>query len=112
MFPASSAGAGLFILRLSAVGSILGCAYAQSCFGSAGWAEVAIGALVSLIGIGFLTPVACGAGVLLEFFYLLHSHGVNEWYVALALMTTLSLALLGPGAFSLDARFFGRRRVI
>jgi hypothetical protein len=112
MFPGSSAGAGLFILRLSAVGSILGCAYAQSGFGSAGWAELAIGALVSLIGVGFLTPVASGVGLLLELFYLLHSRGINALHVALALLITLSLALLGPGAFSLDARFFGRRRVI
>jgi hypothetical protein len=112
MFPGSSAGWGLFILRVSTVGSIFGCACAQGRFGSAGWGEVAIGALVSLIGIGFLTPVACGVGVLLEFSYLLHSHGVNAWLVALALLTTLALALLGPGAFSLDARFFGRRRVI
>jgi uncharacterized membrane protein YphA (DoxX/SURF4 family) len=112
MFPGGSAGSGLIILRMSAVGSILGCACAQGHFGSAGWAEFAIGALVSLVGIGFLTPVACGVGVLLEFSYLLYSHGVNAWNVALALFTTLSLALLGPGAFSLDARFFGRRRVI
>jgi uncharacterized membrane protein YphA (DoxX/SURF4 family) len=112
MFPGSLAGVGLLILRMSVIGSILGCAYGQSYFGSAGWAEVAIGAVVLLIGIGILTPVTCGVGAIVELLSVFHSHSTGAWHVIPALLATLSLCLLGPGAFSLDARFFGRRRVI
>jgi uncharacterized membrane protein YphA (DoxX/SURF4 family) len=113
MFPGSLAGVGLLILRMAVIGSILECAYAQRhFFGSVGWAEVAIGAVVLLIGIGILTPVTCGVGVIIELLYAFHSHSAGAWHVIPALLATLSLCLLGPGAFSLDARFFGRRRVI
>jgi hypothetical protein len=112
MFPGSVAGVGLLILRMAVIGSILGCAYAQSYFASVGWAEVAIGAVVLLIGIGILTPLTCGVGAIIELLYVFHSQSAGAWHVMPALLAALSLCLLGPGAFSLDARFFGRRRVI
>lgn len=112
MFPGHSAGAALLILRLCTVGSIGACTYIHGYFASAPWAETAIGALIAAILIGLLTPIACGLGVLLELFYLIHSHGTDAGHVIAALLVTLALGILGPGAFSLDARLFGRRRLI
>jgi uncharacterized membrane protein YphA (DoxX/SURF4 family) len=113
MFPGSSAGAALLVLRMCTVGSIGTCAYVHGRFASGGWTEVTIGALIVLIGIGFVTPIACCVAVLLELFYLIQSHGTTDtWHVVNTLLVTLSLGMLGPGAFSLDARLFGRRRVI
>ncbi len=111
MFPAGLAGAALLILRMCTAGSIGTCAYAHGRFAS-GWIAVAIISLIVLIGVGFLTPIACGLAVLLELYCLIYSQGTDAWHVVNTLLVTLSLGLLGPGAFSLDARLFGRRRLI
>lgn len=84
--------------------------------GAAGVAAVASGALLS---IGFLTPVA---GTLVGFGTL----GMAlAWFPAatpnlfdaklpsvLAVAMSAAIVFLGPGAFSIDARLFGRREII
>ncbi len=73
----------------------------------------------ALLLIGFLTPAAC-------FLVGLGSAGVAfSWFPAFApnlfgtklstlfmIIIAAAIVLLGPGAFSLDARLFGRREVI
>jgi uncharacterized membrane protein YphA (DoxX/SURF4 family) len=68
---------------------------------------------------GFLTPVA-GAGATIGYLAIgvcglvateAHRHGDALLALHLAVMS-LALVLLGPGAFSLDARLFGRREII
>lgn len=69
--------------------------------------------------IGFFTPVA-GAATTLAYgvmgaSLLLHSGAVmrDSAFTALDLAAiSIALVLLGPGAFSLDARIFGRREII
>ena len=64
---------------------------------------------------GLITPVAC---IILIICYvgrgLEHSLPCQPTGAALTQMIigTVSIALLGPGAFSLDARLFGRREII
>jgi uncharacterized membrane protein YphA (DoxX/SURF4 family) len=38
--------------------------------------------------------------------------GANAAWLGVSLVNTLALALLGPGAYSLDARRFGRRLLL
>lgn len=61
---------------------------------------------------GFLTPLA--AFVALASTALLWAKsGVGDvGFVAIASIDALALALLGPGAYSIDARWFGRRVVV
>jgi uncharacterized membrane protein YphA (DoxX/SURF4 family) len=73
----------------------------------------------ALLTVGFLTPFAAlvvaleGAGVALS---LLPSCSPNLFDANLAAVFAgviwLAILLLGPGAFSIDARMFGRREVI
>ena len=82
-----------------------------------------IGSLEILVGaallIGFLTPIA-GASASLgnlgtAFTWSLTSGGnAHDKTFAALYLTVISIAitLLGPGAFSLDARLFGRREII
>lgn len=69
--------------------------------------------------IGFLTPVT---GLIATLAYLIYGvesflatgaerHASASASLYLAVMS-LTLVLLGPGAFSLDARLFGRREII
>jgi putative oxidoreductase len=73
---------------------------------------------VSLL-LGFLTPMAsalamlCSCAAFLQWIPVdaLSSPQVKPAAALLAFMA-LSLALLGPGAFSIDSRLFGRREIV
>jgi len=81
-----------------------------------------VGALVIVIGallvIGFLTPIASIAAALasIYFDFTAISKASNPLNIGLgivdAVIVTVALAILGAGAFSLDAYLFGRREII
>jgi len=112
MFPGGSAGIALLILRFCAGGSLLMCALDHGQFPSAGWTTLGIGVILLLIGVGILTPIACTVSAVIEAFYELSSYGINQWQAIFALLVTIALGMLGPGAFSIDARLFGRRLIV
>ncbi len=112
MFPGGMAGLGLIILRICAVSSLLTIAFSRGSLAFASWAGVGLGLLALLMAVGALTPAACAVGALVETSYLLHRQGIDTRYVVFALLAIASLGLLGPGAFSIDAMFFGRRLII
>jgi uncharacterized membrane protein YphA (DoxX/SURF4 family) len=80
---------------------------------------VAIVAVGALLLIGYLTPVA---GVLAALFCVSSAFSwlpvlspelfKDKLSAALGAIIVASLVCLGPGAFSLDARLFGRREII
>ncbi len=117
-------GFGLILLRLAVAFSAIG----QGLFGLTAFSESALSVwgtalLAVVVGlmvlIGFLTPVAgvaatigyavTGISMLLTGEADRHVQGLTA--LDLAVMS-LALVLLGPGAFSLDARLFGRREII
>lgn len=112
MFPQGGPGFALLLLRISVAATFLmnlanppGVAFRYLLFACAG--------LIALsLSIGFLTPflavIACASGVAN---LLIGSHAGNLISVFLILDAT-ALALLGPGAYSLDARLFGRRVMV
>jgi uncharacterized membrane protein YphA (DoxX/SURF4 family) len=121
-FPDRFPGVGLLWLRL-AVGGALAmqagtyiAAFLEAGFGT--WATVLI-ALVSalcLIG-GLLTPAAgvmAIVGTLLVAIGPIHeSQLFLRWQGSLLLGAGIvSIILIGPGAYSIDARLFGRREII
>lgn len=112
MFPGNAAGAALLILRVGTITLIAACSFVHGRFMSLGWSEAAITILIVLIGIGLLTPIACGLAVILEVVFFLESHGADAAHAVPEILVTVSLGMLGPGAVSLDARLFGRRRLV
>ena len=81
-----------------------------------GLLAVTIGAFIL---IGFVTPVAGGLaslgglGIVLSLFPPPASSLLVAWPMILLVVTVaISIVLLGPGAFSLDARLFGRREIV
>ena len=86
-------GAGLLILRISISAALL----------SHG-ASIPIVAGAALVALGFLNPLSA----LLVAFLEAASPNPSPTNAAIC----FSLLLIGPGAFSLDARRFGRREII
>jgi putative oxidoreductase len=72
--------------------------------------QLAAASAAALLLVGFWTPVA---GVLMAIaeMGLAFSHTHDPWIHILLAVLGASLAMLGPGAWSVDARRFGRRRI-
>ncbi len=112
MFPAGAPGIALLLLRISLAAAILdGCSdFFKPSFTPLICVAVAVHCL--LLCFGFLTPVASIIACVLELTHL-YSNGYADWrFLALASLNAAAIGLLGPGAYSVDARLFGRRVVV
>jgi putative oxidoreductase len=112
-FPNSWPGMGLLILRLAAGFSLLGVDYMTSGLGAVATALLACVALAVavLLLLGFGTPIAAVGEAVIQVGIMT----LDRRYSSLAVTATalgVALAMLGPGAWSLDARVFGRKRIV
>ena len=109
-FPAGAAGLALLVFRASIAASL-------SVDGSLHWLfspmPLLLNATLLILGvllvIGLITPYASTACMLLELGVLLLRTNADEYHVAHLVVNCGVLAVLGPGAYSIDARLFGRR---
>lgn len=123
-FPGSWPGAGLLLLRVvvGGIAALQGAAYLT--FAEAPAPGVVIAALLAIasaiaIVLGFVTPLAAFTAVLSSVFLGTTVLPPSAPSVVVSAITPIfltadavSLAMLGPGALSIDARLFGRREVI
>jgi len=106
-FAAGPPGAGLLIQRLL-VGAALVHSATAAPGGTAAVPEV-IGALAGVLLIaGLWTPVAGVVAGCAEMWIVLSSPA-HIWNCAILAVWAVTLALIGPGAWSMDARLFGRK---
>ena len=68
-----------------------------------------IGAGLLLLA-GLWTPIAGTLVAVLEVWKIFLTHG-NPWIYILLGTLSAALAMLGPGAYSIDARLFGRKHI-
>jgi uncharacterized membrane protein YphA (DoxX/SURF4 family) len=110
MFPAGLPGLGLLLLRGSVAIALLFEHYGR---GDAvfGWIEGATLLIAAALAIGYLTPIAAVGGLVFHGLIWLVA-GIDSAAVGVVLsLDAMALALLGPGAYSVDSRRFGRRLV-
>lgn len=70
-----------------------------------------IGAIMgALLVAGLWTPVV-GTLVAIVEVWIIFSHGGGPWPAAVLATLGASLAMIGPGAWSVDARLFGRKHI-
>lgn len=111
MFPDGAAGWGLLVLRPCAAGMLLRSAVNLT-VSIPVWETVGLIIMVGAFCLGAFTPINCCLSALLQAFMLMHAREPDPFQFAFSLGVTAALFLLGPGAFSLDSRLFGRRLII
>jgi hypothetical protein len=108
MFPTGAAGIALVILRLSATVALL-------LYGTEhpfiAWSFILLVLPASALCLGFVTPYASGISCLIELATLVRPGTQPVFLIIISILNTAALGMLGPGAYSLDARIFGRRVV-
>jgi putative oxidoreductase len=104
---------GLCLLRLAAGLSLLYPEQIPRVLGD-GTNVLTLGSLVGvgvLLWLGLWTPVAAVVAAVAQIGLMSLDHHYDA-ASALAGIMCLALAMLGPGAWSLDARLFGRKRIV
>jgi uncharacterized membrane protein YphA (DoxX/SURF4 family) len=122
-FPGGWPGVGLLLLRLAVVVTVLAqCVASAVDWRHLGLVTAAVGVLaiassVSLL-IGYLTPFSAvlvaltSLGTTISWFPAPNPNVFDtKLATALAAVIAVAIVCLGPGAFSLDARLFGRREI-
>jgi uncharacterized membrane protein YphA (DoxX/SURF4 family) len=114
MFPAGAPGVALALLRLSVLGCLWQRFLADAPAESAWWL-LSLGVISVFLVIGVATPVTAliATGIALTPVFYPPRAGMffsaENLTVGIHAIQALSLALIGPGAFSIDAHLFGRR---
>jgi hypothetical protein len=112
MFPAGAPGIALLLLRLSVAAMLFIDPSGRVLWPAALWLSVVSLVAAIAVAAGFLTPIlALICGALKVYALIGTAHGIAP-LIVLALLLSLAVAMLGPGAYSLDAKMFGRRVVL
>lgn len=106
MFPQGLPGAGLLVLRLSLAPAV---AAAILLLAAPAWVEAGVLALASAILFGVYTQPAALAGAALCVVVTFSVDGGLGWAAVVIGLNLIALAMIGPGAYSIDARLFGRK---
>ena len=108
-FPRGWPGIGLLLLRLSVTTACLqACVGCEAC---TAWILLGLIILCASLCLGALTPLAAALAVpvgLIAAANCINGAGL----VVITEIDAVALAVLGPGAYSLDARLFGRRVIL
>jgi hypothetical protein len=111
MFPTGSAGIALLVLR--SVVAVTFVVNARTCWPMR--SSLIVEGSAALVGLflflGLLTPYCAAVSCFLELALLVIADAPNRLQLAMSALTAGAAVALGPGAYSLDARLFGRKEI-
>lgn len=111
MFPTGGPGVALLLLR-AALGTMLLHGVPDPTSMDRTWFILALWTVAIALCAGLLTPLTAALSAGIEITAApFAAGGINAVHVC-AVLVALALAMLGPGAYSLDAWLFGRRQII
>jgi hypothetical protein len=112
MFPSGRPGIALVIVRLCLVGMLLLHAYRFGPMVSLSWSMPVLVLIAIALCVGVVTAIASMLYCVAEVAFLLTVTGFDATVLMISIPVAIALVLLGPGAYSLDARMFGRRVIV
>jgi hypothetical protein len=111
MFPQGGPGIALLLLRVSVAGITVFRFWAHYGAVAPHWVLVAVIVLALALCVGFLTPILSVLICLVSVFSIVQG-GSDTVVDVSTIPDAIALALLGPGAYAVDAWLYGRRVVI
>ena len=113
MFPAGLPGTALLLLRITIAGLLFVAVLSDEPAGKiATWKAISLGVTCLLLLIGALTPLASVSSVAIEATYWSGTQGLKSVDLALIMLVSVAMFVLGPGAYSVDSKMFGRRLIL
>jgi hypothetical protein len=111
IFPAGAAGFALLLVR-AGIAALLASMVIAGGHDELAWLRIL--ALISACSLccGALTPLSCFVAVAIELRFFDGLPLMAAMHQSFLVLMTVALGILGPGAFSLDARLFGRRVLV
>src|SRR5262245_8831812 len=109
MFPTGTAGISLVVLRCVVASTVFVDATAFWPMGAFLMVRCAAALVALCLCLGVLTPYCAGASCVLELALLVTAGGPGRFQFGMSAFTAAATAGLGPGAYSIDARLFGRQ---
>jgi hypothetical protein len=105
------AGVALVVLRSVVALTLIVETHRLSILGSAHELDAFMALVGLFLFVGFLTPYCAALGCLINLGLLVANGIPNGFQLGMSALTAASIVVLGPGAYSLDARFFGRKLI-
>jgi uncharacterized membrane protein YphA (DoxX/SURF4 family) len=112
MFPAGRAGVALLLLRVAAATTLIVDGTANGASVTSFWILIVFLFPASSLIIGLLTPYGSAICCLIQLVVLLQTGSYNGFHLAMSILNSGVVAVLGPGAYSVDARIFGRQLLV
>jgi uncharacterized membrane protein YphA (DoxX/SURF4 family) len=112
MFPAGIAGVALFVLRSSVAVTLIVEATTYGSLFKQPWMFLIVAVPAFLLCLGLMTPYCAAFTGLMQLAALFAFAGQGRFHLALSVVNSAVVAMLGPGAYSIDSRIFGRRLLV
>jgi hypothetical protein len=113
MFPTGLPGAALLLMRIVVAGILLvSTLSSESVQNISPWKALLLAVTGILLCLGALTPLASAISIVVEAMYWSGCDGLKSANLALHMLVSVAVFILGPGAYSIDAKMFGRRRIL
>jgi hypothetical protein len=112
MFPTGRPGVALLLLRIGMSVWLFDGAGGPLARLAMPWGLLLLWAIALALWLGFLTPVVMLLYIAIEIGSSMSGAGAPQAMHACTILDAVALSLLGPGAYSLDARLFGRRQIV
>jgi hypothetical protein len=112
MFPTERPGVALLLMRVALAVMLMDGVAGRLLHLGSFWFLLAPAVVAVALCVGFLTPIVSALTILLEVTSWAVTGGDIEAVHVCAVLDAIALGMLGPGAYSVDARLFGRRQVI